>query len=85
MTPQRMPALILLLNCINLVFYGFPYLIGKDVFELYYLLDDFREESDLSEIYPDKLNELKSELLKACDGNLINGLYSSRKNQIKIE
>ncbi len=59
--------------------------LAKDVFELYYLLDDFREESDLSEIYPDKLNELKSELLKACDGNLINGLYSSRKNQIKIE
>jgi len=59
--------------------------LAKDVFELYYLPDDFREENDLSEKYPDRLKELKSELLKACDGNFINGLYSPEKNQIKID
>lgn len=58
--------------------------LAKDVFELYYLPDDFREESDLSEKYPDKLKELKSELLKACDSNFVNGLYSLGENQIKI-
>jgi len=57
----------------------------KDVFELYYLPDDYREEHDLSEKYPEKLKELKNKLLEACDGDYYNGLYSSQKNQINIE
>jgi len=59
--------------------------LDKNALELYYIPDDFREENDLAEKFPDKLNELKSKLLKACDGDLKNGLYSSGKNQIKIE
>ncbi len=59
--------------------------LAKDVFELYFLPDDFREENDLSEKYPDKVNELKSELLKACNGDFNNGFFSNAKNQIKIE
>ena len=58
--------------------------LDKNAFELYYLPDDFREETDLAEEFPDKLIELKTLLLKACDGDLKNGLYSSKKNQIKI-
>lgn len=57
--------------------------LSKNVFELYYLPDDFREENNLSEKYPDKVKELKSKLLVACDGDFNNGLYST-KNQIKI-
>jgi len=59
--------------------------LEKGVFELYYLSDDFREENDLSEEFPDKLKELKSKLLNACDGDFKNGLYSSLKSQIKIK
>ncbi|MEN8248794.1 MAG: sulfatase-like hydrolase/transferase [Bacteroidota bacterium] len=59
--------------------------LAEDVFELYFLPDDFREENDLAGKYPDKLSELKSELLKACSGDFNNGLYSNRKNQIAIE
>jgi len=59
--------------------------LGKNAFELYHLPDDFREENNLAEEFPDKLNELRSKLLKACDGDLKNGLYSSHKSQIKIE
>jgi len=59
--------------------------LDKEAFELYYLPDDFREENDLAEKFPDKLKDLKNKLLKACDGDFNNGLYSSQKNQIKIE
>lgn len=59
--------------------------LASDIFELYYLPDDFREENDLSNKCPGKLTELKSELLKACSGDFNNGLYSPRKNQIRIE
>ncbi|GHB84909.1 hypothetical protein GCM10007390_45190 [Persicitalea jodogahamensis] len=51
--------------------------------ELYYLPDDAREENELSGKYPEKLKILKSELLKACEGELSNGLYDTRK-QIAI-
>lgn len=59
--------------------------LEKDAFELYYLPDDFREEKDLSNKYPDKLKELKNELLKACEGEFSNGHYTSQKNLIKLE
>lgn len=49
--------------------------LKKDTFELYYLPDDFREENDLSKEFPDKFEELKRELITACDGDLKNGLY----------
>lgn len=49
--------------------------LKKDVFELYYLPDDFKEKIDLSGNFPDKLKELKIKLLKACDGDFKNGLF----------
>jgi arylsulfatase A-like enzyme len=57
----------------------------KDLFELYYLPDDYREEHDLSKKYQGKLTELKDKLLESCDGDLKNGLYTYQKNQIDIE
>ncbi|EAZ82935.1 arylsulfatase [Algoriphagus machipongonensis] len=58
--------------------------LGKEAFELYYLPDDFKEENDLSQEFPEKLEELKNKLIRACDGDLNNGLYSSRNSQITI-
>lgn len=51
--------------------------LNKDAFELYFLPKDFREEKDLSKKFPDKMKELRSKLLEACDGDFYNGLYSS--------
>lgn len=48
---------------------------GKEVFQLYYLPDDYGEEKDLSNKYPDKVDSLKKILLKECNGNLDNGVY----------
>lgn len=55
----------------------------KKVFELYYLPDDFREEEDLVDEYPQKFTKLKKKLLDACDGNMINGLYK-QSNQVIV-
>lgn len=50
--------------------------LKKDAFELYFLPDDYREETDLSEKFPEKFEELKNKLLEECDGNFKNGLFS---------
>jgi len=59
--------------------------LAKDIFELYYLPDDYHEENDLSGEYPAMLNELKIKLLEACDGDFNNGMYTIKKNQIDVE
>jgi len=59
-------------------------IIKKKSFELYDLNEDFREENNLAEKYPDKLKQLKLLLLDACEGDLNNGLYSPRKSQMDI-
>lgn len=48
---------------------------NKNIFELYYLPDDHREENELSKKYPEKLAALKKQLLKACEGDFNNGIY----------
>ncbi|MEI6865756.1 arylsulfatase [Flavicella sp.] len=58
--------------------------LPKNVFELYYLPEDYREEHDLSKKYPKKLKIFKKKLLEACDGNLNNGLFTNQKNLIKV-
>ncbi|MEA3461906.1 MAG: sulfatase-like hydrolase/transferase, partial [Bacteroidota bacterium] len=58
--------------------------LKEDVFELYYLPDDFREEINLAEAKPVKLEELKQLLLLACDGDYRNGLYLPQKSQIAV-
>ncbi|MBJ6367352.1 arylsulfatase [Snuella sedimenti] len=53
--------------------------LKKDVFALYYLPDDYREENNLANSYPEKLEILKTKLLEACDNSLINGLFNNKK------
>ncbi len=50
------------------------YYSQKDVFQLYYLPDDYREENDLSELNQDKVEKLKTILLEECEGDWINGI-----------
>ncbi len=59
--------------------------LSKAIFELYYLPDDFREEHNLAEAYPKKLEALKKQLIAACDGDLNNGLFSPGKSQMRIK
>ncbi len=58
--------------------------LKENVFELYYLPDDFREANDLSEKHPEKLKKLKTKLYEACDKDFNNGKYTFR-NQLKIK
>lgn len=46
---------------------------GQVVFELYKADEDYREEIDLSGQYPEKARELKTILMRECDGNVIHG------------
>ena len=49
------------------------YHLKADVFQLYYLPDDYREEKVLNDQHPDKVDALKEMLLEACDGDFKNG------------
>lgn len=51
----------------------------RDVFQLYYLPDDYREERDLSSDYPEKVEELKRLLIEASGGDLANGYFTYQK------
>ena len=51
------------------------YQIKADVFQLYFLPEDYREEEVLNEKYPERVKELKAMLLKECDGDFKNGGY----------
>lgn len=59
-------------------------ILSKDVFELFFLPEDLKEQHDLSALHPDKLESLKKSLLEACDGDFQNGLYSTNTSQIKL-
>ncbi|GAB3650791.1 hypothetical protein GCM10028791_18520 [Echinicola sediminis] len=59
------------------------YILKRNVFELYYLPEDYREEDNLAQKEAEKLTELKAKLLEACDGNYENGLYGA-KNQLSV-
>jgi len=50
------------------------YYMPKNVFQLYYLPDDYQEKNELSAKYPEKLEELKAALFKECKGDWKNGL-----------
>jgi arylsulfatase A-like enzyme len=47
--------------------------------QLFYLPDDYREEKNLAEQNPDKLREMATKLLKACDGNMYHGTWENHK------
>lgn len=59
--------------------------LPQKAFELYYLPEDFKEENNLVEKFPKKVKALKKEMLKACNGDLENGVFTFRKNSINIE
>ncbi|MCG9792312.1 sulfatase-like hydrolase/transferase [Flavobacterium algicola] len=48
--------------------------LKRDVFQLYYLPNDYKEENELSTENSNKMDELKKLLFKACDSNWENGL-----------
>lgn len=50
------------------------YYIEKEVFQLYCLPEDYKEQNDLAGKYPQKVDALKKILLKECDGDFRNGL-----------
>jgi len=52
------------------------YYAPKDIYQLYYLPDDYREEKELSEKHTEMLERLKVELIKACGGDIKNGWFS---------
>ncbi len=52
---------------------------SKDIFQLYYLPNDYREEKNLIAENPEKAEELKKILTRECDGDLRNGWFQVRK------
>lgn len=57
------------------------YYMPGDVFQLYYLPDDYTEENELSKKYPEKLEELKQRLYKECKYDWKNGLGPIKENR----
>ena len=47
----------------------------EDIFQLYYLPDDYREEKNTIEEHIDKAVQLKTMLTEACDGDVTNGWF----------
>ncbi|BCG58250.1 sulfatase-like hydrolase/transferase [Paenibacillus sp. URB8-2] len=42
-------------------------------YQLYHIKEDYREDNNVAEQYPQKVLELRQKLVKECDGNLLNG------------
>jgi hypothetical protein len=53
--------------------------ISKDIFQLYYLPNDYREEKNLICENPKIAEELKEILIRECDGDLNNGWFQIRR------
>ncbi|WP_209404379.1 arylsulfatase [Pseudozobellia sp. WGM2] len=58
--------------------------LKENFFELFYLPEDFKEENDLSKQHPQKLQNLKEQLLMACENDLYNGLFTNQGSVMKI-
>ncbi len=56
------------------------YYTNKDIFQLYYLPTDYREEKVLNKENKKKLEELKAIMFEECDGNWKNGGYPKFTN-----
>lgn len=50
----------------------------EDIFQLYYLPDDYREEHNIIDANPEKAEELKKALIAECNGDLKNGWFTPR-------
>lgn len=55
------------------------YFLKADIFQLYYLPEDYKEVRDLAKKQPEKLQELKAILFKECNENWQNGLGPIQK------
>ncbi len=49
------------------------YVNTVDAFQLYNVKDDYREEENLADEFPEKVEAMGRQLVRACDGNLIYG------------
>ena len=56
------------------------YLTPVRRFQLFYLPDDYQEENNLAAQKPDKLRQMATLLLKACDGNMYHGTWENHKS-----
>jgi arylsulfatase A-like enzyme len=48
----------------------------QKLYQLYFLPDDYREEKDLLDKHPEKVEKLKKKLIKACNGDINNGWFT---------
>ena len=55
------------------------YFSPTDIFQLYNIADDYKEQYDLLDKYPARVEELKKILVRECDGDLSNGLFDRDK------
>ena len=55
------------------------YYAADDIFQLYYLPEDYREEENLLEGNEEIAEKLKKILIEECDGDLNNGWFRLRK------
>ena len=60
------------------------YYLQSKIFQLYYLPHDYKEEHDLAAKYPEKIEQLRKQLIEKCDGNLDNGWFSDEKNLLPV-
>lgn len=56
------------------------YFAPKDIFQLYFLPSDYREEKNLIAENPGKTEQLKILLIKECNGDLENGWFRNEKS-----
>ncbi|MEG3658454.1 arylsulfatase [Arenibacter palladensis] len=56
------------------------YFAADDIFQLYYLPDDYREEKNLYEGNMEMAEKLKNILIEECDGDLNNGWFKVRSS-----
>lgn len=59
------------------------YFAEDDIFQLYYLPDDYREKNNLISSNQKKAEELKQLLLKECNGDLKNGWFKVRSSILR--
>jgi len=58
------------------------YFASEDIFQLYYLPGDYREENNLIGKHQERADQLKKILIDECNGDLYNGWYRSNSSFI---
>lgn len=58
------------------------YFAESDIFQLYYLPDDYKEENNIILLNKEKAEQLKKILIEECNGDLDNGWFSIKNNII---